>query len=561
MGSAPSVEWDMGKPTQMAVMAHLESHGAEPQCTEMEQVEAKSEIRQLSEGPPERVASDVLNSLMEGCQVIGFDFQYLYVNDAVLAQAQVPRERLIGSTMAEHFPGIEQTPMFAVLSRCMRERMHQQLDNEFTFPDGRKGYFDLRFIPVPEGVCILSLDVTEKKRTTAALQRSEEQLRHAQKMQAIGRLAGSVAHDFNNILSVIAGYSQILLDDLASNDPMRDDLAEIQTAARRAEQLTRQLLTFSRQQVHEMRVLDLNQSICDMDNMIRRLVGEDIEVKTVAASKLGKVLGDPAHIEQVLMNLVVNARDAMPYGGRITIETQNVDLDASYTAQHLGTEPGPHVMLAVSDTGVGMDSETQQRIFEPFFTTKERGKGTGLGLSTVFGIVQQCKGSIWVYSELGKGTTFKIYLPRTRTEGVTFTVPPPVVSLRGSETVLLVEDDHQLRSVARTILSRNGYTVLEALTGGDAVQLCEQHPGQIDLLLTDVIMPRMSGREISNRVSELRPTTKVLFMSGYTEEAIVHHDILQPGVALLQKPITPDGLLRKIREVLDAPPMLEAIEA
>ncbi|HEX2877978.1 MAG TPA: ATP-binding protein [Polyangiaceae bacterium] len=542
-------------------MAHLESHGAEPQCTEMEQVEAKSEIRQLSEGPPERVASDVLNSLMEGCQVIGFDFQYLYVNDAVLAQAQVPRERLIGSTMAEHFPGIEQTPMFAVLSRCMRERMHQQLDNEFTFPDGRKGYFDLRFIPVPEGVCILSLDVTEKKRTTAALQRSEEQLRHAQKMQAIGRLAGSVAHDFNNILSVIAGYSQILLDDLASNDPMRDDLAEIQTAARRAEQLTRQLLTFSRQQVHELRVLDLNQSIRDMDNMIRRLVGEDIEVKTVAASKLGKVLGDPAHIEQVLMNLVVNARDAMPYGGRITIETQNVDLDASYTAQHLGTEPGPHVMLAVSDTGVGMDSETQQRIFEPFFTTKERGKGTGLGLSTVFGIVQQCKGSIWVYSELGKGTTFKIYLPRTRTEGVTFTVPPPVVSLRGSETVLLVEDDHQLRSVARTILSRNGYTVLEALTGGDAVQLCEQHPGQIDLLLTDVIMPRMSGREISNRVSELRPTTKVLFMSGYTEEAIVHHDILQPGVALLQKPITPDGLLRKIREVLDAPPMLEAIEA
>jgi two-component system cell cycle sensor histidine kinase/response regulator CckA len=500
----------------------------------------------------DRVARDVLDSLLEGCQVIGFDWTYLYVNDTVATQARRSREHLVGRTMMECFPGIDTTPMFSALRQCMTERGHGRMENEFKFPDGSQGWFELRFIPVPEGACILSLDISESKRTAAALARSEDQLRQAQKMEAVGRLAGGVAHDFNNLLSVVLSYASLLIDDLRPNDPMRADLQEIKRAGERAADLTRQLLTFSRQQVFQPRILDLNLVITDMDKMIRRLVGEDVDVRTAPGSGLGSVKADPGHIDQVIMNLVVNARDAMPHGGKLTIETQNVELDADYAEQHLGVTSGPHVMLAVSDTGIGMDKATQQRIFEPFFTTKEVGKGTGLGLSTVFGIVRQSAGSIWVYSEPGHGTTFKIYLPRTDEMDVVIPAPVQVATLRGTETVLLVEDDDQLRTVALGILTRNGYRILEARNGGEAFLLCAKHDGPIQLLLTDVVMPLMSGRELAERLAPLRSDMRVLYMSGYTEDAIVHHRVLSPGIALLQKPITPETLLNRVRQVLDA---------
>jgi two-component system cell cycle sensor histidine kinase/response regulator CckA len=392
-----------------------------------------------------------------------------------------------------------------------------------------------------------------RKRAEEALRQSEDQLRHAQKMDAVGRLAGGVAHDFNNVLSVILSYSDLLLSELPTGDPMRGDVEEIRKAGKHAADLTRQLLMFSRQQVLEPKVLDLNDVITRMDKMLRRVVGEDVELVSTRAATLGKVRVDPGSMEQVIMNLVVNARDAMPVGGKLTIETANVILDEAYAEEHLGVKAGPYVLLAVSDSGGGMDRATQARIFEPFFTTKAMGKGTGLGLSTVFGIVQQSGGSIWVYSELGKGTSFKVYLPVV--EGELEEAQPQIAptTLRGSETILLVEDEAQVRAVAHGILARKGYRVLVAASGGEALLLCEKHAGVIDLLLSDVVMPQMSGPELARRLATLRPTMKILCMSGYTDDAVVRHGALEAGIAFIQKPFTLDTLARKVREVLDAP--------
>jgi PAS domain S-box-containing protein len=395
-------------------------------------------------------------------------------------------------------------------------------------------------------------DLTAQRSAEEALRRAEEQLRQSQKMEAVGKLAGGVAHDFNNVLSVILSYSELLVSDLKPGEPMREDLEEIRTAGRRAADLTRQLLMFSRQQVLEPRVLDLNEVLVGMDKMLQRILGADVDLVSLPTQPLGRVRVDPSSIEQVIMNLVVNARDAMPTGGKLTMETDNVVLDDAYASAHLGVTPGSHVMLAVSDTGTGIDKATLTRIFEPFFTTKGPGKGTGLGLSTVFGIVNQSRGSVWVYSELGKGTTFKVYLPRVdEPVDIVRSIEVPK-TLRGSETILLVEDDDQVRVVARGILTRSGYEVIEARNAGEALLHSEGRAGTIHLLLSDVVMPQLSGPELAKRLAKSRPDMKVLCMSGYTDDSIVRHGVLEAHIAYLQKPITPEALTTKVREVLDA---------
>jgi PAS domain S-box-containing protein len=396
-------------------------------------------------------------------------------------------------------------------------------------------------------------DITARKHAEEALLRSEEQLRQALKMEAVGKLAGGIAHDFNNLLTAITGHSELCLRKLKAEDPLYRRIEQIKKAGDRAGALTRQLLAFSRKQILQPEVLDLNHIVVEMNKMLHRLIGEDINLLLGLAADLGKVKADPNQVEQVLMNLAVNARDAMPTGGKLTIETSNVHLDDDYVGGHVSVPPGQYVLLAVSDTGCGMDAETQARIFEPFFTTKEVGKGTGLGLATVYGIVKQSGGSIWVYSELGRGTTFKVYLPTV--EGA---VAKPSIDLdsherfEGVETVLLVEDEEAVRDMVSEMLGESGYKVLEAKNGREALTLSKQYDGEIHLMLTDVVMPEMSGRELAEQLTPLRQEMKVLYMSGYTDDAIVHHGVLDEGTAFIGKPFSPHSLARKVREVLDA---------
>jgi signal transduction histidine kinase/ActR/RegA family two-component response regulator len=387
-----------------------------------------------------------------------------------------------------------------------------------------------------------------------ALQRSETQLRQAQKLEAIGQLAGGVAHDFNNLLTAIMGYGQLLMNRVDPGSTARRDVDEILRAADRAAALTRQLLAFSRRQVLEPKVLDLNAAITETDKMLRRLIGEDIDLVTVPSPKLGRVKVDPGQIVQVLMNLVVNARDAMPEGGKLTIETANVELGAEYVRERPDVKAGPYVMLAVSDTGIGMSRETAARVFEPFFTTKEPGKGTGLGLSTVHGIVKQSGGHVELYSEPGEGTTFKIYLPRVEDlVELETTSPAPVGRSEGNEVLLLVEDEDSIRRAMRESLELLGYLVLEAKDGSQAITYCERRGQPIDLIITDVVMPLMSGPEMVQRVIAVRPELRALFVSGYADHALVHRGLRTARSAFLQKPFTPERLARKVRELLDEP--------
>ncbi len=404
------------------------------------------------------------------------------------------------------------------------------------------------------GFLAIQRDISERVKAKEAHGKLEQQLRQAQKMEAVGQLAGGVAHDFNNILSIILSYASLATAGLAPGDPLREDIQEIEKAGRRAVEVTGQLLAFSRRQVLQPRVVDINDSLAKMEKMLRRLLGEDVELETVAATPLWPVKVDPGSMEQILMNLAVNARDAMPRGGKLRIETGNVELDAAFALAHPGSHPGPHVLLSVTDTGSGMDRQTLAHIFEPFFTTKEVGKGTGLGLSTVLGIVQQSGGSIGVESEPGVGTTFEIYFPRCDPSPARHTTgPPPSPGRRGRETILLAEDDEQLRHLVQGILRRQGFEVLSAPTPAEALRLAERHPGRIDLLLTDVVMPGMNGRELAERLHATRPHLRVLFMSGYPGGVLADRGVVDEGTEFLAKPITPAALLRKVSAVLEVP--------
>ena len=403
----------------------------------------------------------------------------------------------------------------------------------------------------------LRKQIAERERAEEALRRSEEELRQSQKMEAIGRLAGGIAHDFNNLLSIILSYSAMMMEALSVDDPLRADAEQIAIAGQRARDLTRQLLAFSRRQMLRPEVLDLAEVVRGVEPMLRRVLGEDIELTISLAEPSSLVKADPGQIQQILMNLVVNARDAMPEGGQLWIETADVVLDEKQVrGMGAGARPGPHVCLSVSDTGVGLDEETRARIFEPFFTTKPRGKGTGLGLSTVLGIVQQSGGHVTVESRPEEGASFRVFLPRTTEARVP---APPVreprrpVARRGTETVLLVEDEGQLRVLARDILRGAGYQVFEAPNAAEAIKVSHRHAGPIHLLVTDVVMPHIGGQELARRLGAERPRMRVLYMSGYTDDGIVQGGTVDPNIAFLPKPITPDTLLGKVRETLDAP--------
>ena len=530
----------------MAAVANLIALGIKRKRSEEEQRASEERYRLLFESNP--------HSLWVYDQET---FAFLAVNDAALRHYGYSRAEFLTMTALD-MGSPEDVPAFREehetlvaqqeLGRTYRSPptfKHRRKDGEIIEVDiaansivfeGRKAWL------------LLATDVTEKRSL-------EAQLLQSQKMESMGRLAGGVAHDFNNLLGIITGYGELLRKRVGADARLVKYVDDITKAAERAAGLTRQLLAFSRKQVLQPRILDLNAVVGETETMLRRLIGEDIQLTTVLDEQLNAVRADPGQMDQVLMNLAVNARDAMPRGGRLTIETRNVVLDQAYARQHAGVEPGHYVMLAVSDTGHGMTPEVRTRSFEPFFTTKAQGKGTGLGLATVHGIVRQSGGHIWLYSEPGHGTTFKIYLPRTDAPRAAVEAPAPaeVALPSGSETILLVEDEASLRELVGECLEASGYKVLEAGHGMAALEVGELHPGRIDLLLTDVVMPGMSGRELAERLRGSRPEIRTVYMSGYTDDAVVLHGILAEDMAFLQKPFTAAELARRVREVLDQP--------
>jgi two-component system, cell cycle sensor histidine kinase and response regulator CckA len=484
----------------------------------------------------------ILESIGEGFFACDRQWRFTYVNQKAAELVRRPREELLGKNVWELSPEAVGGIAYTELHRAAAEQVPVHFD-DYSAP--LKLWLETDAYPSPEGLSIFVRDITERKHL-------EQQLRQSQKMEAIGKLAGGVAHDFNNLLTAILGYSELTLRQLEEHKPLVKNIEEVLKAGRRAMALTNQLLAFSRRQVLQPQLLDLNAVVRNMHRLLRRLIGEHIELVTVFGAGLGAVRADLIQFEQVLLNLAVNARDAMPEGGKLVIETANVELDQAYAHRHAEVSPGSYVLLAVSDTGHGIDKHQQSHIFEPFFTTKEVGKGTGLGLSTVYGIVKQSGGSISVCSEAGQGATFKVYLPRVkeRVEAVE-PVAVPAGATRGWETVLLVEDEEVVRNMVRDILTSHGYRVLEAQHGGEALELALQHPGRIDLLLTDVIMPQMGGRQLARRLASARPLLRVLYMSGYTDDSIVEQGVLEPGTSFLPKPFTVRELVRKLREVLE----------
>ncbi|MFZ5446673.1 MAG: hybrid sensor histidine kinase/response regulator [Myxococcota bacterium] len=478
----------------------------------------------------ERLVS-TLDAIDQGLQIIGEDWRYLYVNAAACNHGRTTRDELLGRTMMEAYPGIENTPLFHRLKECMQQRLKASWLNEFTYPDGMRGWFELRIEPHQHGLIIFSSDATERKLL-------EQQFLHAQKLEAVGRLAGGIAHDFNNLLSIILSCTQLVLDELPADSEQREDLTQVYGAGERAAGLTRQLLAFSRQHVMQPRVLDLNEVVLALTRMLRTLVGEHITM-TVEASPAPLVMrADAGSLEQVVMNLVVNARDAMPSGGQLHVRLSQASMWA---------------VLEVRDTGVGMDEKTRERIFEPFFTTKESGRGTGLGLSTVFGIVSQMGGDVSVESAPGAGATFRVRFPLAAGAApLPGEAQAPVRAAKeGSGRVLVVDDERAVLSLACTILESAGYEVLRASSGSEAV-LVASTAGRLDLLVTDVVMPGLSGRELADALRQQRPELKVLYMSGYADDGVLRQRALDAGVELLDKPLLPGPLLERVARLLSA---------
>ncbi len=504
---------------------------------------------------------DILESIEDGYYEVDIAGNFTFFNDSMCQILGYSKEEMMGMNNRQYTDQKNAKKLYQAFNKVFRtEQSAKGFEWEIIKKDGTKRDIDASVSLIKDisgnriGFRGIVRDITERKQAEKEMAALQEQLRQSQKIEAIGQLAGGIAHDFNNAITLIKTCSQLALMDLKPGDPLRQTFEMIDKATQQSANLTRQLLAFSRRQIMEMKVLDLNSLLGDMDKMLHRVIGEDIELVSMLAGDSGRVKVDPGQMEQVVLNLVLNSRDAMPRGGKLTIETAKVDLDEAYVNGHVGVKPGRYVRIAVSDTGVGMTTEVREKIFEPFFTTKEKGKGTGLGLSTVYGIVKQSGGNIWVYSEPGKGATFKVYLPQVeepleeekekarRLEGE---LP------RGGETVLVAEDDGGVRSLVVQILKKQGYKVLEAANGEEAFMICEKHEGAIDLLVTDVVMPVMSGRELAERLLLLHPKMKVLYMSGYTDEAIVRHGVLEEGVNFFQKPFSMEALVLKVREVLD----------
>lgn len=494
--------------------------------------------------------NQLINRIGDPIFVIDRHHRFVLANDAMCTFTGLKREELLGKTIRQlRLPKEEADSIWEQESLVFESGQDSIVEEEATDAQGSTHtVVSIKTLLTDSAgnlqIVAIIRDITERKRL-------EAQFLQAQKMEAVGTLAGGVAHDFNNLLTVIKGYTELLLEDIAPDDPKCPFLQQIQQSSQQAASLISQLLAFSRKQILQPEILDLNKSVEEMSTMLRRLIGENIELVAIARPDLGLVSADPAQIQQIVMNLAVNARDAMPQGGRLTIETANVDFDEEYIRAHPIVKPGPYVMLAISDNGTGMDAATQARIFEPFFTTKGQGKGTGLGLSTVYGIVKQSNGFIWIYSEPGKGTTFKTYFPRVEGEVTRSTAERRLeTGFQGSETILVVEDEESLRSLAGRILRARGYNVLEAANGAAALDVAREYEGEIHLVVTDVIMPGMSGNELVTQLKTTRPGIKSLFVSGYPDDAIAPHGILDPGITFLQKPFTGESLTRKIRELM-----------
>jgi PAS domain S-box-containing protein len=524
------------------------------------------EALRVSEEKYRSLTDDVLDNSAVAIFILDFDFRVVWVNRALEDYFGLKRDKIIGKDkrqlIRERIKDIFEDPdgfVNKVFSTYDDNTYIERFEcHVIANGEREERWLEHRSQPIQSGLYTGGriehyYDISNQKQVEKKMKEMQAQLIQSQKMEAVGTLAGGVAHDFNNLLTVIIGNAQLALMDVIKDESLRTEIEEIKNAGEKAASLTRQLLAFSRKQMIKPEILNINELLTDVEKMLGRLIGEDIELLTIPEPELWQVKIDPGQIEQVIMNLAVNARDAMPKGGKLTINTANADLNENYFREHSIKEekPGHYVMLAVSDTGSGMNKKTREHIFDPFFTTKKVGKGTGLGLSTIYGIVKQNNGFVWVYSEPGQGSTFKVYLPMVKGDAEPEEKEQsPVDDLSGSETVLIVEDDEGLRKFAQEVLQSYGYRILVAENGEDALRVCKEHEGPIHLLLTDVVMPKMGGKQLAERLQPLYPRMKVICMSGYTDDAIVHHGVLESGLNFLEKPFTPESLARKVREAL-----------